>query len=270
MRKQKPSLNNFVQNPPNLSTSQNFQAANLRPKPNFGQSHVSQESNQVYLSRHELNKSNNNSSQNFFIKNIPAQGTNSSLSRSPRIGSSYNYTVKPEVDRNHSISKSRNEYKKGSLHVEEEYFNKTEEFDAATGRDDHLRYLQNINNNSKRVQGHFRNESFGLGRPVGENPKQDYGQPPNLGQSVELPAGSVGPGLTKTVIEPSQSLGEPEKKFFWGEISQSMHLNTLAIQSKTAPAVSRELDKRMTLHSPNTGDHGEPLDETPIQRSSLN
>jgi hypothetical protein len=234
------------------------------------QTQVSQESNQVYHSRHEINKSNNNSSQNFFIKNIPAQGTHSSQSRSPRVESSYNYTVKPEVHRNHSISKSRNEYKKGSLRIEEEYFNKTEEFDAATGRDDNLRLLQNTNNNTNREQGHFRNESFGTGRPVSENPKQDYGQPVNLGQSVELPAGSVGPGLTKNVIERSQSLEEPEKKFFRGEISQSMHLNTLEIQSKTPPAVTRELDKRMTFPSPNTGDHREPLNETPIQRSSLN
>lgn len=178
--------------------------------------------------------------------------------------------VKPEVDRNHSISKSRNEYKKGSLRIREEYFNKAEESDAGMGRDNNFRLLQNTNNNTKRVQGHFRNESFGTGRPVGENPKQDYGQPLNLGQSVELPAVSVGPGLTKTVIERSQSLEEPEKKFFWGEISQSMHLNTLEIQSKTAPAVTRELDKCITFPSSNIGDRWEPLDETPIQRSSLN
>jgi hypothetical protein len=164
---------------------------------------VSQESNQVYHSRHEFNKSSNNSAQKFFIKNIPAQGTHSSLSRSPRIESSYNYSVTPGVKRNQSISKPRNEYKNRSLFIEEEYFNKTEEFDAATGRNENLRYLQNTNNTNKRVQGHFRNESFGRGRPVGENPKQAYGHPPNMAQSVELPAGSIGPGLTKTILEPS-------------------------------------------------------------------
>jgi hypothetical protein len=164
---------------------------------------VSQESNQVYHSRHEFNKSSNNSAQNFFIKNIPAQGTHSSLSRSPRIKSSYNYTVTPGVQRNQSTSKPRNEYKNRSIFIEEEYFNKTEEFDAATGSDENLRYLQNSNNTNKRVQSHIRNESFGSGQPVCENPKQAYGQPPNLGQSVELPAGSIGPGLTKTILEPS-------------------------------------------------------------------